>query len=541
MKTLNHVIVMLLCVSLCLPLTNAQPAPDNQQEAQTTNRIAQDVLIIIRQEQVRFTAQKAIKEMQLQIFDQAGQLVYDSGAVTGTELTWVLRQADGEAVKSGLYAYTLSVKETGAADARVRRGHFIVDRAKERDGQTDRLWITSQNDSGVGTELTVARSEGETIAGASVTNGQKSVGAEHAAARDGEVESKNENNVTAALAANGTIGRIAKFTSAIDLGNSVITELNGNIGIGTTTPTSKLEIAAQDGLKITGYQPFLTLKDANAGGRFAGIQSANGDLFFTPQSFSGQPPWAAMVVRDAANAGSRVDIYAQDALNMVGYQPFLTLTDSNAGWARARIQNVNGGINFQTHLLTQVGGSAMYIQNGTQNVGIGTADPQARLHVQGTTITDVLLITGGADFAENFDINVAAIDSESMTPKVEAGMVVSIDPTSPGKLALSTRGDDRRVAGIISGAGDVKPGMVMSQESTLADGKYPVALTGRVYCWVDASEGAIVPGDLLTTSSTPGHAMKAADAVKAQGAIIGKALTGLKEGKGLVLVLVTLQ
>jgi mannose-6-phosphate isomerase-like protein (cupin superfamily) len=68
-----------------------------------------------------------------------------------------------------------------------------------------------------------------------------------------------------------------------------------------------------------------------------------------------------------------------------------------------------------------------------------------------------------------------------------------------------------------------------------------VALSGRVYVWVDASKGAIQPGDLLTTSSTPGHAMKATDAKKAQGAIIGKAMTSLKEGKGLVLVLVTLQ
>jgi hypothetical protein len=93
----------------------------------------------------------------------------------------------------------------------------------------------------------------------------------------------------------------------------------------------------------------------------------------------------------------------------------------------------------------------------------------------------------------------------------------------------------------VSGAGGVKAGMVMSQEGTLADGKFPVALTGRVYCWVDASESAIEPGDLLTTSSTPGHAMKAANAAQAQGAIIGKAMTSLKEGKGLVLVLVTLQ
>jgi hypothetical protein len=83
--------------------------------------------------------------------------------------------------------------------------------------------------------------------------------------------------------------------------------------------------------------------------------------------------------------------------------------------------------------------------------------------------------------------------------------------------------------------------MVMSQKGTLADGKFPVALTGRVYCWGDASHGAIEVGDLLTTSTTPGHAMKATDTAKAQGAIIGKAMTTLKSGKGLVLVLVNLQ
>jgi hypothetical protein len=183
----------------------------------------------------------------------------------------------------------------------------------------------------------------------------------------------------------------------------------------------------------------------------------------------------------------------------------------------------------------------MYIQNGTQNVGIGTPDPQAKLHVLGATMTNTLVITGGADFAENFEVSLEKANNDAMTAKVEAGMIVSIDPASPGKLTLSARAYDRRVAGIVSGASGVKPGMIMSQEGTLADGKYPVALSGRVYCRVDASRGPIKPGDLLTTSSTPGHAMKAADAARARGAIIGKAMTGLKEGKGLVLALVTLQ
>ena len=68
-----------------------------------------------------------------------------------------------------------------------------------------------------------------------------------------------------------------------------------------------------------------------------------------------------------------------------------------------------------------------------------------------------------------------------------------------------------------------------------------MALSGRVYCWCDAGFGAIQPGDLLTTSTTPGHAMVVQDHARAQGATLGKAMGRLREGKGLVLVLVTLQ
>ena len=81
----------------------------------------------------------------------------------------------------------------------------------------------------------------------------------------------------------------------------------------------------------------------------------------------------------------------------------------------------------------------------------------------------------------------------------------------------------------------------MGQTGSIADGKHPVALTGRVYCKVDASFGAIRPGDLITTSDTPGHGMRVGDHDQAQGAIIGKAMTRLDEGTGLVLVLVSLQ
>jgi len=69
----------------------------------------------------------------------------------------------------------------------------------------------------------------------------------------------------------------------------------------------------------------------------------------------------------------------------------------------------------------------------------------------------------------------------------------------------------------------------------------PVALSGRAWVYADATRNPIMPGDLLTTSATPGYAMKVVNYQKAQGAIIGKAMTELKSGTGLVLVLVSLQ
>ena len=69
-----------------------------------------------------------------------------------------------------------------------------------------------------------------------------------------------------------------------------------------------------------------------------------------------------------------------------------------------------------------------------------------------------------------------------------------------------------------------------------------VALVGKVYCKVDAQHASIEVGDMLTTSATNGHAMKAEDPMKAFGAVIGKALQSMPQGqKGLIAILVALQ
>jgi len=173
-------------------------------------------------------------------------------------------------------------------------------------------------------------------------------------------------------------------------------------------------------------------------------------------------------------------------------------------------------------------GGVTVAHNG--NVGVNTYAPEEALHVEGTAKCTVLEITGGGDIAEPFDT--------AERKMIQAGMVVAIDPDHPGKLKISQEAYDRCVAGVVSGAGGLDPGVILSQAGSVADGAFPVALTGRVFCWADASTDEIHPGDLLTTSDTPGHAMKATDFERSSGAVIGKAMTGLDAGSGLVLVLI---
>lgn len=138
------------------------------------------------------------------------------------------------------------------------------------------------------------------------------------------------------------------------------------------------------------------------------------------------------------------------------------------------------------------------------------------------------IILTNADCAENFDV----LDDAT------AGTVMVI--TDDGGLRASTNPYDRRVAGVIAGAGDYRPGIVLDGAGG-GENRKPISLVGKVFCKVDASHGAIDVGSLLTTSETPGHAMRASDASRAFGAVLGKALAPLLEGRGVIPILVGLQ
>jgi hypothetical protein len=160
---------------------------------------------------------------------------------------------------------------------------------------------------------------------------------------------------------------------------------------------------------------------------------------------------------------------------------------------------------------------------------VGAARFIGNVVVNGSITTqDVILV--GADCAEQFD----AADAQELEP----GTVMVIDQN--GALQESREPYDRKVAGVVSGAGGYKPAIVMDGQPSTAR-RALVAMVGKVYCKVDADYAPIDVGDLLTASSTPGHAMKASDSSRAFGSVIGKALGPLAEGRGLVPVLVALQ
>ena len=288
----------------------------------------------------------------------------------------------------------------------------------------------------------------------------------------------------------GAANTIPMFTGSTDIENSVITQSNGNVGIGTTSPQGSLDV----------------------NGRI-GTQSVKVLSSFT--DLVNDAPWYGI----GASNLLLPDSNGADAIQVAGYY----------------------GLNFQTAI-----GQMVITEHG--NVGINTTTPGAKLEVNGAL--KLTQGSGGAivfqdgtiqstaytgvvcgDFAESIDVS-------GDRKRYQPGDVLVIDPNAPGKFLKSAEPYSTAVLGVYS----TKPGVLGRRQTTpKSPDEVPMAMVGIVPTKVSAENGAIRPGDLLVSSSKLGYAMKGTDRSKMLGAVIGKALGNLQTGTGVIEVGVTLQ
>jgi len=362
-------------------------------------------------------------------------------------------------------------------------------------------------------------------------------------------------------AASGGYGRIQSVrSSGTAWGDISLNPFGGYVGIGTTTPHAKLELQSGFGTEVLrfGYSDneyhaistwysgvprlnSLTFKLGNGPGATRNVMTLRGDgSVDIPSGFGTEVirfPYSDTEYHAISTWYSSVAGLNSLTFKLGDGTGATTPAMSVRGDGSAIIQASNNGDGAVLELRNNASG----LNENLGTINFTTSDGSSKGKIScfvdggftftGGTVSVPVLQINGADVAEPFEIS---------TKDLPKGSVVTIDEDHPGQLKRSDQAYDKRVAGILSGANGVRTGIRLKQEGFNDHGE-EVALSGRVYAFADASDTPIKPGDLLTTSATPGHCMKARDHARAQGAIIGKAMSALKEGKGMVLVLVSLQ
>ena len=202
-------------------------------------------------------------------------------------------------------------------------------------------------------------------------------------------------------------------------------------------------------------------------------------------------------------------------------------TQSNLTYMAA-VRGENDGFGYGGYFSSEDGVPLYGIRNtGSGNMmELWTLDPVSRvfrINTFGSVFANGTYNSPAADFAEMM----------AAQPGLEPGDVLVIG--EDGKLARSSSAYQATVVGVYSTQPAFVGGMTEDGEQS---GKIPMAVTGIVPVKVSSENGAIAAGDLLVSSSTPGHAMRCEGIDACFGRTIGKALEGLETGSGEITMLV---
>jgi hypothetical protein len=134
---------------------------------------------------------------------------------------------------------------------------------------------------------------------------------------------------------------------------------------------------------------------------------------------------------------------------------------------------------------------------------------------------------GGADNGPGGGANRPDRPLFPVSGDVAAGDVLALDPDRPGHLRRAAAMADAAIVGVAAATA------VPTATSDITEVEVLGAGFARVNA--DAGYGSIRPGDLLISSPTPGHAMRAIEVVP--GTVLGKAIDGLGTGTGSIRIL----
>lgn len=460
MKTITHLIGVLILTFAAGLLCDrhAQTPAVDMPHAQTPA-----VDMQVDGEHLRVTAPDAAQAVRLRVTNAAGEKVYDSGSLYAPSVEWNLHDQHNRRVADGVYLVTLSVRD--------QSGQVRL--------YTEQVGVPSQ------TPLEIDPASAKQTATASDSS---SVG-----------ESTNATGT-------GTTGQVAKWTGTETLGDSIISENAGKIGVGTASPTARLHIAGIDALPSAGAgvaaTPLLQMANGRGGSTTGvGFTAGNGGFISLLSGAGGSAP-----------AGSR-----NGNGGLIFIQPGAPGNGAGTTGSYGRV------------VIAQLGG----------NVGVGTSAPASKLTVNG----DIRVVGAGNGF--RFADNTVQMSAATGTiTGVTAGAGLSGGGTSgsvmlivgdggigTAQLANSSVTSEKIVAPLVLSNSDVSAAN-NAGVSSLNNSEASDVITGMNIGGGSGIRGTSNTGNGVTGASASGNGVYGSVSSNPSGVVDGSAFNGVK-GEGL--------